>query len=60
MYYFTNTWTNIAGSAPCFVYLTLGNNASSQLNVHFQAGRIYNNPTVRFDTQPRSVSFNLL
>jgi hypothetical protein len=43
-----------AGSAPCFVYLTLGNNASSQLIVHFQSGQIYNNPTVRFDTQSHS------
>jgi hypothetical protein len=43
-----------AGPAPCFVYLTLGTNASSELIAHFQAGHIYNNPTVRFDTQSHS------
>jgi hypothetical protein len=35
--------------SPCFVYLTLGQNASSTVIVHFHSGKLYQDPVVRYD-----------
>jgi hypothetical protein len=35
---------------PCFVYLTLGQNASTSVIVHFHSGKLYQAPVVLYDT----------
>jgi hypothetical protein len=39
----------VASDVPCFVYLTLGQNASTDVIVHFHSGKLYRNPVVFYD-----------